>query len=208
MWLLRAQGFLAVGAAGALVCALGSGQVACSSSSSGGPYTGSGSGSSSGGGDDSGGSSGGSSGGGSGSSSGGGEAGVEPSIMISSPTSGSTVTPMGAMDTVDVQFTVDNFTFFMAMAAGCSATSDNCGHVDVLVDGSACTPMGSPYDNADTTGSPATAILSTCPMVNGNHKITLELHHNDDTPIQVGGMTVQDSVMVTAGSGGGDAGSD
>jgi hypothetical protein len=112
------------------------------------------------------------------------------------------------MSTVDVQFTADNFTFFMPMAAGCSATSDNCGHIHVLVDGSACTPSGSPYDNADATGSPAQAILSTCPMVNGKHKITLELHHNDHSPIQVGGMTLSSSVMVTAGSGGGDAGSD
>jgi len=208
MWLLRAQGFLAVGAAGALVCALASGPVACSSSSGGGLPSSSGSGSGSGGGDDSGGSSGSSSGGGSGSSSGGGEAGVEPSIMITSPTNGATVTPMGAMSTVDVQFTADNFTFFMPMAAGCSTSSDNCGHIYVLVDGSACTPSGSPYDNDDATGSPATAILSTCPMVNGKHKITLELHHNDHTPIQVGGMTLQASVMVTAGSGGGDAGSD
>jgi hypothetical protein len=112
------------------------------------------------------------------------------------------------MSTVDVQFTATNFAFFAPGATGCAATSDNCGHVHVLVDGSACTPSGSPYDNADTTGSPATAILSTCPMVNGMHKITLELHHTDHMAIQVGGMTVQDSVMVTAGSGGGDAGSD
>jgi len=112
------------------------------------------------------------------------------------------------MDTVDVAFMVTSFSFFAPGASGCAATSDNCGHVHVLVDGTACTPMGSPYDNADTTGSPATAILSTCPTVSGNHKITLELHHTDHSPIQVGGMTVQDSVMVTAGSGGGDAGSD
>ncbi len=128
--------------------------------------------------------------------------------MITSPTSGATVSPMGSMDTVDVQFTALNFSFFAPGASGCAATSDNCGHVHVLVDGSACTPMGSPYDNADTTGSPAQAILSTCPSVNGMHKITLELHHTDHSPITVGGMTVQDSVMVTAGSGGGDSGSD
>jgi hypothetical protein len=208
MWLLRAQGFLAVGAAGALVCALGSGQMACSSSSTGGG-TGSSSGSSSGAGDDSGSSSGSSSGGSSGSSSGsGGEAGMEPSISITSPTNGSTVTPMGAMSTVAVAFTTMNFTLAdPTMSGACDPTSDNCGHVHVLVDGMACTPDGSPYDNA-ATASPAQAILSTCPMVNGMHKITLELHHNDHSPIQVGGMTIQNSVMVTAGSGGGDAGSD
>jgi hypothetical protein len=206
MRVLRSQGILAIGAAVALVGAMASGQVACSSSS--GPATSSsGSGSSSGAGEDGGGDSGGSSSGsGSGSSSGSGEAGEEPSISITSPTSGSTVTPMGATDAVNVAFTTTNFTFFTPMAAGCSSTSDNCGHVHVLVDGSKCTPSGAVYDNADTTGSPAQAILSTCPMVDGMHKISLELHHNDHTPIQVGGMTIQDSVMVTAGAG--DASSD
>jgi hypothetical protein len=112
------------------------------------------------------------------------------------------------MDTVDVQFMTTNFTFFAPGAAGCDNTSDNCGQVHVLVDGMACTPSGMPYDNADTTGSPAQAILSTCPTVNGMHKITLELHHTAHSAIQVGGMTLSDSVKITAGSGGGDAGSD
>jgi hypothetical protein len=81
--------------------------------------------------------------------------------------------------------------------------SDNCGHIHVLVDGMACTPdaAGSPpYDNADATGSPAQAILNTCPTVTGNHTITLELHHNDHSPVVPPGATmpVSDSVMVTA----------
>jgi hypothetical protein len=207
MWILKAQSVLAVGAAGAIVCALASGQVACSSSSS---STGGGSGSSSGGTEsDSGSSSGSSSGGSSGSSSGSaGEGGTEPTISITMPTNGSTVTPMGATDAVDVAFTTMNFTIVAPMTASCSNTSDNCGHIHVLVDGNNCTPDGAPYDNADVSGSPAQAILSTCPAVTGMHKITLELHHNDHSPIQVGGMTVQDSVMVTASAGGGDSGSD
>lgn len=210
MWILRSKGVLAIGAASALVCAMASGQVACSSSSS--SSSGS-SGSSSGGteegGTDSGSSSGSSSGGSSGSSSGStGEGGVEPTITITMPTNGSTVAPTGSNSTVDVAFTVTNFNFFAPGAPGCTASSDNCGHVHVLVDGNACTPDGSPYDNADTTGTPAQAILSTCPAVDGMHKITLELHHTDHSPIQVGGITVQDSVMVTASAGGGDGGGD
>jgi hypothetical protein len=112
------------------------------------------------------------------------------------------------MNTVAVAFTTMNFTLAdPTMTGSCNAMSDNCGHIHVLVDGMACTPSGSPYNN-DAIASPAQAILSNCPMVNGMHKITLELHHQDHSAIQVGGMTVQDSVMVTAGSGGGDAGSD
>jgi hypothetical protein len=186
MWILRSRAVLALGAAAALAGAMASSSVACSSSSSGG-NTGSSSGSSSSGGEGGGG---------------------EPTLSITMPTSGATVTPTGAMSTVDVAFTVTNFSFFAPGAAGCDAKSDNCGHIHVLVDGSACTPSGSPYDNADQTGSPAQAILSTCPKVSGAHTISLELHHTDHSPIQVNGMTVSASVMVTAGSGGGGAGSD
>lgn len=211
MRVLKSQGILAIGAAAALVGAMASGQVACSSSSSGNGTSSSSSGSSSGaaeeGGTDSGSSSGSSSGGSSGSSSGSGtDAGTEPTISITSPTNGMMVTPMGATDAVNVEFTATNFMFFAPGAPGCDAMSDNCGHVHVLVDGNACTPDGAPYDNADATGSPAVAILNTCPMVDGQHKITLELHHTNHSPIQVGGMTVQDSVMVTVGAG--DASSD
>jgi hypothetical protein len=111
------------------------------------------------------------------------------------------------MDSVDIAFTTMSFTIADPTGTSCSATSDNCGHVHVLVDGNACTPDGSPYNNADTTASPAQAYLSTCPMVAGMHTITLELHHQDHSPIQVGGMTVSNSVKVTA-TAGGDAGSD
>jgi hypothetical protein len=207
MRILRPQGALAIGATAALVGAIASGQVACSSSSSpvppgfgsssGGASSSGGSGSGSGGTEDDGGDSGGSGSGGG--SSGGGEAGEEPTITITSPTSGSTVMPTGANDAVSVAFTTTSFTFFAPGASGCSASSDNCGHVDVFVDGTACTPMGSQYDNTDTTGSPAQAILSTCSTVDGMHKISVELHHADDTPIQVGGMTIQDSIKVAAG---------
>jgi hypothetical protein len=82
-------------------------------------------------------------------------------------------------------------------------STDNCGHIHVLVDGSACTPMGAPYNNAANTSGPVNAILSSCPMatINGPHTILLELHHDDHTPVQVNGATVSASVMITASGG-------
>lgn len=193
MWILRAQSVLAFGAAGAIACALASGQAACSSSSS----PGNSSGSSSGSGADSGGSSGGGSGSGSGGT---GSDGGTPSITITSPMANAMVIPTGQSATVDVGFTLANFTLVMPGDPSCANGSDNCGHIHVLVDGAACTPDGEPYNNADATGSPATAILSSCPMVFGMHTISLELHHNDHTPVIVGGgsSAVSASVTITA----------
>jgi hypothetical protein len=65
------------------------------------------------------------------------------------------------------------------------------------VDGDTCTPAGMPYNN-DGTSSPIDAKLASCPMVTGMHKVTLELHHNDHSPVQVGGATVSSSVTFTA----------
>jgi hypothetical protein len=74
----------------------------------------------------------------------------------------------------------------------------NCGHIHILIDGSACTPMGSPYNNDNTTGSPALAIVSNCPTATGAHTITLELHNDDHSPINgPNNMVISASVMVT-----------
>jgi hypothetical protein len=84
---------------------------------------------------------------------------------------------------------------------GCADSSNNCGHVHVLIDMDACTPDGAPYNN-DAFMSPATAIFSSCPMANGAHTITLELHHNGHSPIVDATMTtISASVAVTATGG-------
>jgi hypothetical protein len=81
------------------------------------------------------------------------------------------------------------------------ASGNNCGHVHILVDGSTCTPDGAPYNN-DGTASPANAILSKCPMANGSHTITLELHHDNHAPVLDSSMmTIKTSVMITATGG-------
>jgi hypothetical protein len=93
----------------------------------------------------------------------------------------------------------------LAMPGTCPAnlaTTDNCGHIHVYVDDMACTPSGSPYNN-DAEMSPAIAILSSCPMANGAHTVTLELHHDNHMPVidTSTNMTISASVMVTASGG-------
>lgn len=150
---------------------------ACGSSST---NSGDGGGGSSGGGDDSG-------------------SGGLPTVSISSPAMGDMVTLMPPTDAVPIAFSVTNFTL---MAPGSCGTMANCGHLHVLVDGPACTPDGAPYDNAATGPSPTSAILSTCPMANGSHTVTLEVHHDDHSPFNgANGMVISASVTFTASGG-------
>jgi hypothetical protein len=158
----------------------------CSSSSSSAPVAGGddgGSGSSSGG-----------------SSSGGAEGGA-PTLAITGVTAGESIavtTDAGASKTIAIPFTLSNFTLMAAGTCPGGASNLSCGHIHVLVDGSACTPSGSPYDNQDSTGSPAIAILSTCPMVDGAHTVTLELHNDVHAALM---PPVSASVMITATGG-------
>jgi hypothetical protein len=142
----------------------------------------------------------GSSGGGSGGGSSGG--GGAPSISITMPAANAMVTLTKPMDNVPVAFTVQNFTMVNAGDASCANTSNNCGHVHLLIDGSACTPAGMPYNNWGYA-SPINAVLSSCPMANGMHTVTLELHHNDHSPILDASMssTISTQVAFTATGG-------
>jgi hypothetical protein len=131
-------------------------------------------------------------------SSGGGSA---PSISITMPAANAMVTLTKPMDNVPVAFTVQNFTMVNAGDASCANTSNNCGHVHLLVDGSACTPAGMPYNNWGYA-SPINAVLSSCPMANGMHTVTLELHHNDHSPVLDASMnTISTHVAFTATGG-------
>jgi hypothetical protein len=145
------------------------------------------------------GSSGGASTGGSGGSGGAGGAAdasaSTPSIAITSPTSGSAVA--NVVGSVPVSFTTTNFTLVSAGDPACVDASDNCGHVHLFVDATACTPPGAPYNN-DGQASPIDARLTSCPAVAGLHTVELELHHNDHSPVVVGGSVVSTSVMFTA----------
>jgi hypothetical protein len=130
--------------------------------------------------------------------------GTLPTISISSPTAGSTVTVMTttgspAQKVVPITFA----TTLTLMAPGaCGSVSTTCGHVHLLIDGTACTPSGQPYNNAATSAGPVNAILSSCPMVNGMHTVTLELHADDHSPIKdASGATISAQVAFTATGG-------
>jgi len=71
-------------------------------------------------------------------------------IKISSPTAGAMVAAGTDADkSVPVTFTVTNFTL---MAPGaCGSVADTCGHVHLLIDGTACNVAPSPYNNAGAT---------------------------------------------------------
>jgi|GEM_PF-1483183 len=162
------------------------------STSSSGSSSGSGSGSSSGSGSGSGSSSGG--------TDGGSDGGGTPSIAITSPMDMAMVTAQasdaGTDKIVPVDFTLTNFTLVPPGTASCSNTSDNCGHIHLLID-SATACGAPPYNNAITSGTEGDAIVSKCTTPNGMHTIILELHHNDHTPVKVNGTTVSAKVQVT-----------
>ncbi len=137
----------------------------------------------------------------SGGSSSGGADGGAPTLTITGISAGASIavtTDAGASKTIAIPFTITNFTLMNAGTCPGGASNLSCGHIHVLVDGSACTPAGSPYDNQDSTGSPAIAILSTCPMVDGAHTVTLELH-NDVHAALMPPVSSSVTIMATGG---------
>jgi len=116
--------------------------------------------------------------------------GPVPTLKISSPTAGAQV-GLGSDQhkTVNVEFTTTGF-----KAQPCPNSTENCGHLHVLIDGTDC---GSPYNNQATT-SPAAALFDGCNRPIGSHTITLELHHDDHSAIKnAAGATVSSSVSFT-----------
>lgn len=124
-----------------------------------------------------------------------GDGGV-PSIAITSPASGVSVSTTTSTD-VPVVFTVTNFAL---MAAGtCGAVNDNCGHVHLLVDGTACNAGAAynssfPLTGAASSPATATAQLSKCPTATGNHTLKLELHRDDHSAVSNGASATVDIV--------------
>src|SRR5437868_117215 len=117
---------------------------------------------------------------------------VIPTLNISSPAKNSTVDVSNKMVAVNFD------TNYTLRAPGQCGGQDTCGHVYLLVDGSACNQPNLPY-NALALSSPVQADLGRCPMVSGMHTITLELHHDNGTVVQnlVGGA-VRADVTFTA----------
>jgi hypothetical protein len=141
--------------------------------------------------------------------------GPAPAISIDTPTEGAHVDAEIGQDGTDVEveveleFSVTNFTL---MEKGTCAGAANCGHVHVRVDGDNCNDtdeMGEkePY-NEELSASPGHADLAYCQGVtigvggikgaDGPHAIELQLFNDAETPVMASGMTVTDSVNVTA----------
>jgi hypothetical protein len=120
-----------------------------------------------------------------------------PTIAITAPANSSTLTLTNKIG--DITFTTTDFTL---MAPGtCPADvagQPPCGHVHVLIDGTACNDTNGnvPY-NVAANSSPAAANFGLCPTTDGPHTIVLELHNDDHSPYQVNGQTVSATVSIT-----------
>jgi hypothetical protein len=128
-----------------------------------------------------------------------------PSIKIDAPAEGASLGPTATYPDypdVPVKFTVKNFTLMAPgsnMPAGTCAAGV-CGHVHLLVDGTACNDTAShvPY-NAAGAASPINAGLDYCPKIDGAHVISLELHNDDHSAVKdSGGTVISDKINVTA----------
>lgn len=131
-----------------------------------------------------------------GSTSGGGDAGstggASPAIAIT--TTGSLNLGNSADRAAPIAFTISNFTL---KAPGACAGAAACGHVHVLIDGAACTPVGAPYNNA-AVSSPASAKFGLCPTATGAHTVELQLHDDAHHPINdASGNVVKADATVT-----------
>jgi hypothetical protein len=127
--------------------------------------------------------------------------GPPPSVTITSPTNGDTVSIANSTD-VPVTFSVENF--MLEAPGACGAVSTNCGHIHLLVDVTACNAPGMPYNSdfptvgSSTSPATATAHLATCATATGMHTITIELHNDVHSLITINNVPVEDSVMITA----------
>jgi hypothetical protein len=127
--------------------------------------------------------------------------GPPPSVTITSPTNGGTVSIASSTD-VPVMFSVENF--MLKAPGGCGSININCGHVHVLVDATACNGPGLPYNSdfpssgSATSPATATAHLSTCTTAAGMHTITIELHNDAHGLIAINNVPVEESVTITA----------
>jgi hypothetical protein len=120
-------------------------------------------------------------------------------IQITSPANNASVNATAAAPDVDVAFTVSNFTLRDPALKSCG-TMPGCGHVHIVVDGTACNDKDAegPY-NATGFASPIGAGLDYCPTLSGTHVVTAELHNDDHSIYTATGGTavVSNSITIT-----------
>jgi len=117
------------------------------------------------------------------------------SIAITAPANNGTLALAGGLG--NITFTASNFT--LKAPGSCGAGAVNCGHVHVLIDGTACndTASGAPY-NIAANASPAAANFSLCTTADGPHTVVLELHNDDHSPyLGADGKVVSATISIT-----------
>jgi hypothetical protein len=132
--------------------------------------------------------------------------GGPPTIKITSPANGATVSPASDSDFPDVPVTLAITNFTLKAPASADCPSGTCGHVHLMVDGTACndkeTMPPPPYNSAATalSGPDVHVGLDYCSKIGGQHVITAELHNNDHSPVTGpdGKPIISDPVTITA----------
>ncbi len=104
--------------------------------------------------------------------------GIIPTVSITSPSNNSSVLLSG-----NKQIAINFESNYVLKAPGTCEGLANCGHIYLLVDNTSCNQPNMPY-NALVVASPAQADLNRCTTATGQHTITLELHHDDGTPVK------------------------
>lgn len=118
-----------------------------------------------------------------------------PVLNITAPSGGALVT-LGADKSAPMSYTVSDFA--VKPVGACGSLSTSCGHVHVLIDGTACNPPNSPYNGTGETAGSAVAKFALCAMPTGKHTVTLELHDDAHNPINsTNGQVIQASVAFT-----------
>jgi hypothetical protein len=124
-----------------------------------------------------------------------------PTLAITSPTEGATVTMGGdANKTVAIDFATQNLVLEAYPGAGPCAGNPVCGVLSLNIDGNDCNaPGGGPQaNNYGATGSSIDAYLAYCPVPAGPHTVSLILIDDAGVgPLMVNGQPLSASVNIT-----------
>lgn len=109
-----------------------------------------------------------------------------PTVSITSPSPGGTVTMNPSTKEAPLTFAVTQFT----IAAPGNCSGPRCGHVHAVVDAGACN-SGSLNYNSELDALSGNLKLALCATAAGGHTVFLELHDSAHAPILVNGAVVK-----------------
>jgi hypothetical protein len=119
---------------------------------------------------------------------GGGASGTLPTVEITAPIDGASVSIAASPD-VPVALTVTHFTLMdPARTDNSPCPKLSCGHLHLLVDDgdgnfTKCNDTGKPYNEAAVALTGNSVGLDYCPQMNGPHTIKAEIHNDDHSPV-------------------------